>query len=76
MRMGIFTAIDSETDALPLGEVRQYWDQAALERLEPDIREAERWAREAGRSACISLIQRFEAKLDRSKGRIGWVKTA
>jgi len=63
----IFMAIDSETDALPLGEVRQHWDQAALERLEPEIREAERWAREAGESACISLIQRFEAELKKSK---------
>ena len=65
--MGVFTAIDSETDALPLGEVRQYWDQTALERLEPEIREAERWANEVGRSACISLIQRFKAELNRSK---------
>lgn len=33
----IFTAIDSETDALPLGDVRQHWDAEALRRLEPEI---------------------------------------
>ncbi|WP_288380798.1 hypothetical protein [uncultured Massilia sp.] len=33
----VFVSIDSETDAFPLGEVREHWDQDALARLEPEI---------------------------------------
>lgn len=55
----VFVAIDSETDALPLGAVREHWDQNALARLEPEIEEAERWAASAGGDACKSLIARF-----------------
>jgi hypothetical protein len=55
----IFLAIDSETDALPLGAVREHWDRAALARLEPEIEEAERWASTVGADACRSLIARF-----------------
>lgn len=55
----VFVAIDSETDALPLGAVRDHWDQDALARLEPEIEEAERWAASAGADACRSLIARF-----------------
>ena len=55
----VFVAIDSETDALPLGAVRDHWDQDALARLEPEIKEAERWAASAGADACRSLISRF-----------------
>ena len=44
----VFVAIDSETDALPLGVVRAHWDQGALTRLEPEIEEAERWAFNVG----------------------------
>jgi hypothetical protein len=55
----VFIAIDSETDALPLGAVREHWDQDALARLEPEIEEAERWAASAGADACGSLISRL-----------------
>ena len=56
----VFTAIDSETDALPLGDVRQHWDEDALRRLKPEIQDAERWARDVGSSACVVLMRRFE----------------
>lgn len=56
----VFTAIDSETDALPIGDVRQYWDEGALRQLAPEIQNAERWAREVGSPACVVLIRRFE----------------
>jgi hypothetical protein len=56
----VLTAIDSETDALPLGDVRQHWDEGALRRLEPEIQDAERWARDVGSPACVALIRRFE----------------
>ncbi|CAN0628272.1 TPA: DUF2489 domain-containing protein [Burkholderia vietnamiensis] len=54
-----FVAIDSETDALPLGAVREHWDQNALAKLEPEIKEAELWASTVGTDACKSLIARF-----------------
>ncbi|WP_321965226.1 DUF2489 domain-containing protein [Paraburkholderia sp. J7] len=55
----IFVAIDSETDAFPLGSVREHWDQRALAKLEPKIKEAELWASTVGADACRSLIARF-----------------
>ena len=55
----IFVGIDSETDALPLGEVRQHWSPEALAKLEAEIQNAENWATEVGRDACKSLIARF-----------------
>ncbi|MES2072634.1 MAG: DUF2489 domain-containing protein [Pseudomonadota bacterium] len=58
----VFVAIDSETDDLPIGTVRQYWDKQALEKLEPEIQAAEVWAKEQGSKACESLISRFQEK--------------
>lgn len=55
----IFVAIDSETDALPLGAVREHWDPGALAGLEPEIEEAENWASIVAADACRSLIARF-----------------
>ena len=55
----VFVAIDSETDHLPLGKVRELWSQAALERLEPEIAEAEAWAKEYGVRACEKINQVF-----------------
>ena len=54
-----FVAIDSETDTLPLGDVQQYWQPAALAKLQPEIEQSEQWARENGWTACQSLIARF-----------------
>lgn len=55
----VFVAIDSETDALPLGAVREHWNQGALARLEPEVEAAEHWASSVGGDACRSLIARF-----------------
>jgi hypothetical protein len=55
----IFVAIDSQTAALPLGAVRESRDQPALDRLQPEIDEAEQWASTVGANACRSLIARF-----------------
>lgn len=55
----IFTAIVSETDHLPLKEVRHLWAEDALERLDPEIRRAEEWASGIGRDACENLLARF-----------------
>lgn len=55
----IFVGIASETDDLPLGEVRQYWSAQALARLKPEIQSTEAWAASVGTEACTSLIARF-----------------
>lgn len=55
----VFVAIDSETDALPFGELRSMWNTEALAKLQPEIDSAEAWAREVGTAACERLVQRF-----------------
>ena len=52
-------AIDSDTDDLPLGHVREHWSQESLEKLIPEIKKAEEWAKKFGSDACESLIRRF-----------------
>ena len=59
-----FIAIHSETDALPIGEVRRHWASEALARLQPEIDSAENWAQEVGRAECQRLIDRFGATPD------------
>ena len=54
-----FVAIDSETDALPLGPVREHWNTDALRRLESEIARAESWARKVGGEECRNLARRF-----------------
>ncbi|WP_456798413.1 hypothetical protein [Bradyrhizobium sp. USDA 4473] len=54
-----FLAIDSETDALPIGAERTFWNRDALERLQPEIEHAEAWAKKAGQTACENLVRRF-----------------
>ncbi len=54
-----FVAIDSETDDLPLGDVCKYWSKEALDKLDPEIKEAEEWAKNFGFKACESLVRRF-----------------
>jgi hypothetical protein len=54
-----FVGIVSETDALPFGEMREHWQAAALEALQPEIDQKEAWARGFGESHCRSLVERF-----------------
>jgi hypothetical protein len=54
-----FLAIDSETDALPIGAERKLWNRDALERLRPEIENAEAWAKKVGQTACENLVKRF-----------------
>ena len=58
---GTFVAADSETDALPVGEVRKLWASEALQQLEPEIQAATQWAKEFASGACASLVARFGA---------------
>jgi hypothetical protein len=54
-----FVGIVSETDALPFGEERQYWQAAALDALQPEVNRKEAWARAFGEPHCRSLVERF-----------------
>ena len=56
-----FVAVDSETDALPVGNVREHWSLAALARLEPEIQTATEWAKGFASAACVSVVRRFGA---------------
>jgi len=54
-----FVLIDSETDALPVGRVRDRWSAESLRELEPRIRDAQEWALAIAKPHCSSLIKRF-----------------
>jgi hypothetical protein len=54
-----FVGIASETDALPFGEMREHWQAAALDALQPEIDQKEAWARGFGEPHCRSLVERF-----------------
>jgi hypothetical protein len=54
-----FIGIESETDALPFGEMREFWQAAALEALQPEIEQKETWARKFAEPHCRKLAKRF-----------------
>ena len=56
----VFTGIDSETDNLPVGEVRQHWRAEALEGKDREITEAEELYRDSAMKAATSLVRLLE----------------
>jgi hypothetical protein len=54
-----FRMIDSEIDALPVGDERSLWAPEALKRLAPEIDAAAAWATPMVRAACESVVSRF-----------------
>jgi hypothetical protein len=54
-----FIAIDSETDDLPLGDVRQYWAPDALEKKDAEIARFEARFRAKALTAAANLVARF-----------------
>jgi hypothetical protein len=64
-----FVAIDSETDTLPVGEVRQYWAAHALEREDVEIGRAERLYAAIARQAAEALVERFSWALEARRRR-------
>ena len=56
----VFIGIASETDDLPVGEVRQYWAANALERKDREIAEAERFYRDSAIEAATELVRLLE----------------
>lgn len=56
-----FVGVDSETDHLPIGEVRKHWSKQSLVRHEPEIQKTTEWAKEFSITQCRSLAERFGA---------------
>ena len=59
-----FVVVDSETDALPLGEVRELWNTEALKRQDIEIAKAESRYREMVSDACHGLVRNLAPILD------------
>jgi hypothetical protein len=56
----VFTAIHSETDALPIGKVRALWNAEALARQDKEISAAENRWRDKAVAAATQLIHLLE----------------
>ncbi|RQV22991.1 hypothetical protein DF039_10150 [Burkholderia cenocepacia] len=56
----LFRAIASETDDLPVGDVRAHWATDALEREDRRIEAAEKFWREKAFSAAARLVKRYQ----------------
>jgi hypothetical protein len=56
----VFVGIASETDDLPIGEVRQQWSAEALERKDREIVEAEQTYRDSAIEAATELVRLLE----------------
>jgi hypothetical protein len=54
-----FIVIDSETDTLPVGDVRKFWDAEALKRKDVEIEDAEQMYRETALDGCRKLLARY-----------------
>lgn len=57
----VFIGIDSETDALPIGDVRAMWDAKALQREDQKIAAAERRWAEPAKKAAQEIVRLLEA---------------
>jgi hypothetical protein len=55
-----FVGLDSETDHLPVGEVRRHWAEDALRRTDEELRACESFYRDRTFRVCHSLIQRYD----------------
>jgi hypothetical protein len=65
-----FVAIASETDKLPIGDVRDLWATHALAKQDVDIARAEAMYKSAAHEAAHRLVERFEWTLEaRAKRR-------
>ena len=55
-----FVGIDSETDDLPLGDVRRHWNPEALMIKDEELRRYESRLKEQAFRACHGLIARYD----------------
>ena len=51
-----FVAIDSETDAVPIGEVRERWAPDAVAKHIAEWEQSETWAKQYGEPACHEAL--------------------
>jgi hypothetical protein len=56
----VFQGIDSETDHLPIGDVRIFWNKTSLEAKDEEIKKYEEWAKSFGREVCENLIKKYK----------------
>jgi hypothetical protein len=56
----VFVGIDSQTDHLPLGDVRRLWNIDVLKVKDDELQAYEARVRERAFGACKSLIARYE----------------
>lgn len=56
----LFRAVASDTDDLPVGDVRSHWATDALEREDRRIEAAEEFWREKALSAAARLVERYQ----------------
>ena len=61
----VFVGVDSETDHIPFGEVRQQWSELAIDANVKQWREAVEWAKLVSRSAASNLIKRLRHRTSR-----------
>ena len=54
-----FVLIDSETDNLPVGGVRELWSTSARDSLESEIGNARKWAVATAEEALRNVVLRF-----------------
>lgn len=55
----IFIGISSETDHLPIGEMRKNWSKEALENHEAEIQKTTKWAKDISLTQCKSLAKKY-----------------
>jgi hypothetical protein len=55
-----FVGIDSESDHLPLGAVRQHWNTEALKAKDAELQAYEALVRDRAFVACQNLIARYD----------------
>jgi hypothetical protein len=55
----VFNLIDSESQGVPIGPMRQHWSQEALLAKAEDVRRTEQWALETGAEAFREVVTRF-----------------
>ena len=58
----VFALISSETDALPIGNVKKHWAEEALKRNAQKRNESIKWAKEMSEKHCEALVRRFGGK--------------
>jgi len=56
----VFRGISSETDHLPIGEMRKNWSKEALEKHEAEIQETIKWAKDISLNECNLLANKYD----------------